>query len=308
MKQRILETAEPVFTAKNKSKRLQNPAGERQPMKAIDAKDLHHCYEYESGRTPPLDGVSLTIRRGEFAAILGHNGCGKSTLVKHFNVLIPVQQGELTVAGLNAKEKSNLRKIRKSCGMVFQNPDNQFVSSIIKEDIAFGLENYDTPQEKIPEITATVLRTVGMEGYENKSPHMLSGGQKQRIAIAGVLAVEPDIIIFDEATSMLDPEGRREVIETMKRLHDEEHKTVIMISHYVEEAVFADRVFLLNEGKIAAEGTPEEILTNPDLLLQAGLLPPFAVRVFYDLKNAGVILGRCPLTSTELAEEICRLK
>lgn len=271
------------------------------------AKGIHHSYEFEGSKNRSLDGVNLTIEQGEFVAIMGHNGCGKSTLVKHFNVLIPLQQGELAVAGMNAKSKTNTREIRRVCGMVFQNPENQFVSSVIKEDIAFGLENYDTPEEKIPEKTAAVLRIVGMEGYENKSPHMLSGGQKQRIAIAGVLAVEPEIIIFDEATAMLDPEGRQEIIETMKRLHEQENKTVIMISHYVEEAVFADRVCLIHDGIIIAEGAPREILTNPELLMQAGLFPPVAVRAYFDLKNAGVYLQKCPLTSEELVEEICRL-
>ncbi len=277
-------------------------------MNAIEAKEISHSYEYEGSKNLSLKGVSLTVELGEFIAILGHNGCGKSTLAKHLNALIPLQQGDLTVAGLDAKGKANIRRIRRACGMVFQNPDNQFVSSIIKEDIAFGLENYGTPEDQIPEITASVLEAVGMGGYENKSPHMLSGGQKQRIAIAGVLAVAPDILIFDEATAMLDPEGRQEVLYTMKSLRDENHKTIIMISHYVEEAVSADRVYLIHDGEIIAGGTPREILTNPELLMRAGLLPPFAVRVYYDLKLAGVRLEKCPLTNEELAEEICRLK
>lgn len=277
-------------------------------MKAIDAKEIYHSYEFEGSKNLSLDSVSLSVEQGEFVAILGHNGCGKSTLVKHFNALIPLQQGELTVEGLDARRRANVYKIRRECGMVFQNPDNQFVSSVIKEDIAFGLENYDMPEEEIPKKISEALRTVGMEGYENKSPHMLSGGQKQRIAIAGVLAVEPDIIVFDEATSMLDPEGRREVLATMKRLHEEEHKTIIMISHYVEEALFADRVCLIHNGIIIAEGTPRQILTDEGQLFLAGLLPPIAVRVYIDLKNAGVQLQNCPLTNEELVEEICRLK
>jgi len=277
-------------------------------MKAIEAKEIYYSYEFEGSKNLSLDGVSLCVEQGEFVAVLGHNGCGKSTLIKHFNALIPLQHGELTVAELDARNKANGYKIRKECGMVFQNPDNQFVSSVIKEDIAFGLENFDTPEEEIPKKIAEVLRIVGMEGYENKSPHMLSGGQKQRIAIAGVLAVEPDIMIFDEATSMLDPEGRREVLETMKRLHEEEHKTIIMISHYVEEALFADRVCLIHDGIIIADGNPRQILTDERQLFLAGLLPPIAVRVYIDLKNAGIQLQNCPLTNEELVEEICRLK
>lgn len=277
-------------------------------MNAIEAKEIFHSYEFDGSINRSLDGVSLTVKQGEFIAILGHNGCGKTTLVKHFNVLIPLQRGTLDVMALDAKNKAYVRKIRRGCGMVFQNPDNQFVSSVIQEDIAFGLENYDTPSEKIAEKVSVALSLVGMDGFENKSPHMLSGGQKQRIAIAGVLAVEPDIIIFDEATAMLDPEGRQEVLETMKRLHEEEHKTIIMISHYVEEAIFADRVFLIHDGKMLAEGTPREILTDPELLMQAGILPPIAVRTYIDLKKAGVYLQKCPLTDEELVEEICRLK
>ncbi len=275
-------------------------------MKAIEAKGINHSYEFEGSKKLSLNGVSLSVEQGEFVAILGHNGCGKSTLVKHLNALIPLQQGELTVAGLDAKSRANVYKVRRECGMVFQNPDNQFVSSVIKEDIAFGLENFDTPEEEIPKRIAEALRTVGMERYEN--PHMLSGGQKQRIAIAGVLAVEPDIIVFDEATSMLDPEGRREVLNTMKRLHEEEHKTIIMISHYVEEALFADRVCLIHNGIIIAVGTPRQILTDEGQLFLAGLLPPIAVRVYIDLKSAGVQLQNFPLTNEELVEEICRLK
>lgn len=277
-------------------------------MKAVEAKEILHSYESPGSQNRSLNGVNLSVDQGEFVAILGHNGCGKSTLVKHFNALIPLQQGDLTVAGLDAKSSVNVYKIRRDCGMVFQNPNNQFVSSVIKEDIAFGLENFGTPAEDIPGKIAGALKIVGMQGYDEKSPHMLSGGQKQRIAIAGVLAVEPDIIIFDEATSMLDPEGRREVLETMKRIHDEKNRTIIMISHYVEEAMFADKVCLMSNGKIIAEGTPREILTAPALMMQAGLLPPTAVRAYIDLKNAGVLLQDCPLTNEELVEEICRLK
>lgn len=277
-------------------------------MKAIEAKEIYHSYEFEGSKNFSLNGISLDISVGEFAAILGHNGCGKSTLVKHFNALIPLQQGKLSVAGFDVGCKANTRKIRRACSMVFQNPDNQFVSTIVKEDIAFGLKNYDTPYEKIPEITANVLKEVGLAGFEDRSPHMLSGGQKQRAAIAAVLAVDPDIIIFDEATAMLDPMGRREVLETMKHLHEEKQKTVIMISHYVEEAVFSDRIFLIHDGRIIADGTPREILTEPELLMRAGLLPPLAVRIYYELKMKGVVLERCPLTNEELAEEICLLK
>ncbi|MGE4354589.1 MAG: ATP-binding cassette domain-containing protein, partial [Oscillospiraceae bacterium] len=203
-------------------------------MDIVEVKNLAHAYDDVTGEKRALNGITLTIRRGELVAVLGHNGCGKSTLARHINALLPVQSGELTVAGLNAKNAVNLWKTRRACGMVFQNPDNQFVSSVVEEDIAFGLENYDTPENEISEKVKRALSLVGMAGYEKKSPQMLSGGQKQRIAIAGVLAVDPDIIIFDEATSMLDPEGRQEGLATIRRLHDEAHNTFIMMSHFID--------------------------------------------------------------------------
>lgn len=276
-------------------------------MDAVKAADIIYSYDGQAAEHRALDKITLTVRRGEFVALLGHNGSGKTTFAKHINVLLPLQSGELTVAGLNAAEEANIWAIRKACGMVFQNPDNQFVSSVVEEDIAFGLENYDTPVDEIPQNVKKALSLVGMEGYEKMSPHMLSGGQKQRVAIAGVFAVDPDIIIFDEATAMLDPNGRREVLDTARRLHDCAQKTVIMISHYVEEAVYADRVVLMHDGKILAEGPPREMLTDTDLMRRTGLLPAMPVRAYYDLKDAGIILPECPLTEEELVESLCRL-
>jgi len=276
-------------------------------MPVIDGKKISYSYAFDGSTGLAIDGVDITVGRGEFVAILGHNGCGKSTLVKHFNALLPLQQGELSVAGIDVREEEHIWLLRRCCGMVFQNPDNQFVSSVVEEDIAFGLENYEVPRHEIPPRVKNALRLVGMEGFAKRSPHMLSGGQKQRIALAGVLALEPDIIIFDEATAMLDPVGRREVLATMRRLHEEEHKTIIMISHYVEEAVWADRVYLIHDGKILASGTPRDMLTNEELMQRTGLIPPIAVRIYNDLKAAGIELPNCPLTSEELVEEICRL-
>ena len=274
-------------------------------MDAVCAEKLIHSYAFAGSKRRSLDGVSLTVKRGELVALLGRNGCGKTTLARHLNALIPVQSGELTVAGLDAKGSANLWKIRRACGMVFQNPDNQFVSSLVEEDIAFGLRNFGTPEKDIPEKVRRALESVGMGGFEKRSPQLLSGGQKQRIAIAGVLALEPDILIFDEATAMLDPEGRREVLDTIDRLHRQGH-TILMISHYIEEAVFSDRVLLIHDGRILAQGKPRETLTDPELLRQAGLTPPMPVRAYYDLKAAGIVLSRCPLTVEELGEELCR--
>ncbi|NLA27875.1 MAG: energy-coupling factor transporter ATPase [Firmicutes bacterium] len=276
-------------------------------MKAIEGKEISHSYAFEGSTELSLDNISIEIRSGELIAVLGHNGSGKSTLAKHFNALLPLQKGSLTVASMDAKDAANLWDIRRKCGMVFQNPDNQFVSSVVEEDIAFGLENYDTPLEQIPEKIGEALKIVGMTGFEEKSPHMLSGGQKQRIALAGVFAVDPDIIIFDEATTMLDPEGRQELLETIGRLHNNLRKTIILITHYMEEAVIADRIYLLKEGKVIACGAPREILADRALLARAGLLPPLPVRLYYDLKAEGIQLKRCPLTNEELVEEFEKL-
>ena len=263
-------------------------------------------YRYDPGERWALEKVAITIKKGEFAAILGCNGCGKSTLVKHLNALVPLQQGKLVVAEINLEEEKNIWELRRRCGMVFQNPDNQFVSSLVEEDIAFGLENYDTPTQKIPQKVHDALKMVGMCGFEKRAPHTLSGGQKQRVALAGVLAMEPDIIIFDEATSMLDPIGREEVLNSMKELK-KLGKTVIAITHYVEEAVLADNVIVMNQGRILACGTAREVLTDRCLMQEAGLIPPFPVRLYYDLWDKGICLEQCPLTNQELVEELCRL-
>jgi len=272
-------------------------------MSIICGENIYHSY----GLKYSLEDINLTVEPGEFLAILGHNGSGKSTLAKHFNVLLPLQEGNLHICGMDASATASILNIRRKCGMVFQNPDNQFVSSVVGEDIAFGLENYKTPFEEIPQKIDDALTLVGMRGFEKRCAHMLSGGQKQRIALAGVLAVSPDILIFDESTSMLDPHGRKEVIDTVIRLHKEKQKTIIFISHYVEEAVNADKICLIHNGKILSVGTPKEILTDTDLLAKTGLTPPMAVQVYFDLLANGIKLSECPITNAELVEAICQL-
>lgn len=281
--------------------------GRESAVSAVVGKDISFIYDSGEGGFPALKNVSFGIEKGAFIAILGANGSGKSTLVKHLNAILPLQEGALSVFHLDVSNEAHLWELRRLCGMVFQNPDNQFVSSVIEEDVAFGLRNYDTPEAEIPQRVRKALSLVGMSGFERRSPHTLSGGQKQRVAMAGVLAMEPEIIVFDEATSMLDPGGREEVLAYLQRIHSL-GKTVIMITHHVEEAVYADRVFLMQNGEILKSGTPREILTDVDLLAGAGLTPPFAVQVYYDLLSEGIPLCRCPLTNDELVEEICRSK
>lgn len=251
---------------------------------------------------PVFEQANIELKEGEWTAILGCNGCGKSTLVRLMNGLLPLQNGNLSVNGINAGNPANKWELCKICGMVFQNPDNQFVSSVLEEDIAFGLENAQVPEREVTSKVKAALELVGLEGYEKRSPSSLSGGQKQRAALAGVLALNPEILIFDEATSMLDPKGRREVLAEMKKLRDC-GKTVVMITHDVEEAVLADQVILMgcpngqkNPNTVLAQGSVREILTDSRLLIQAGIVPPMAVRMYEDLKLAGIELNRCPLT------------
>ena len=271
-------------------------------MKIIEGRKI--SYRYGSAQRRAIQDVDIKVNEGELIAVLGHNGCGKSTLIKHINALLIPQSGELTVAGITVGGKTDIWQLRRKAGMVFQNPDNQFVSSVVEDDVAFGPENYLVDRDEIPGIVSHSLARVDMQGYEKRAPHMLSGGQKQRVAIAGVLALDPDILMFDEATSMLDPEGRREVLKIIKELHEESKKTILMVTHYVEESIMADRIILMKEGKVIANGTPEEILTDEELLSQSDLLPPSACRIYYMLRKSGIDLGRCPLTEEELTELI----
>lgn len=270
---------------------------------AVKANNITFRY----GSKPALRDVTFSVEKGEFFAVLGANGSGKSTLARHLNGLLERETGSLSVWELDPSDPATLYELRRLCGMVFQNPENQFVSSVVEEDVAFGLRNYDTPEELIPQKVQAALALVGMEGSEKRMPHTLSGGQQQRVAMAGVLATEPELLVFDEATSMLDPEGRQEVLTHLKQLH-RMGKTVVMITHYVEEAVEADRILLLKNGGVLRCGTPRELLTDPALMQEAGLEPPMAVQLYYALKEKGQTLSRCPLTERELVEELCPSK
>ena len=280
----------------------------------IKGSRLGFSYFWDGESIPVFEQANIELKDGEWTAILGRNGCGKSTLVRLMNGLLPLQNGNLSVNGINAGNPANKWELCKICGMVFQNPDNQFVSSVLEEDIAFGLENAQVPEREVTSKVKAALELVGLEGYEKRSPSSLSGGQKQRAALAGVLALNPEILIFDEATSMLDPKGRREVLAEMKKLRDC-GKTVVMITHDVEEAVLADQVILMGRpngqkdpNTVIAQGSVREILTDSRLLIQAGIVPPMAVRMYEDLKLVGIELNRCPLTKEELAEALCRWK
>lgn len=275
-------------------------------MKAIQASGLKFSYTYDLDFNLALDDVNIDVEKGEFIAIIGSNGSGKSTLIKLLNGLLPLQAGELYVNGINLRDEKSIWQLRRQCTMVFQNPDNQFVSPIVYEDIAFGLRNYGALEEEVGSTIFQVLEIVGLKGYEKRFTYELSGGEKQRAAIAGALAVSPDIIIFDEATSMLDPKGREVVIRLIERLNREEKKTVIMVTHYVEEAVKANKVLLMHNGKAIAFGTPRDVLCDEILMLKAGLNPPMPVKAYYDLKKDGIELKKCPLTEEELVEAICR--
>ncbi len=276
-------------------------------MSAVIGKHISFQYDFHINKKPILNDISFEIKKGEFIVILGANGSGKSTLVKHFNAILPVQQGELSLFHIDVTNEEHIWKLRKMCGMVFQNPDNQFVSTIVEEDVAFGLRNYDIPEEEISKKVKNALSIVEMDGYQRRSPHTLSGGQKQRVAMAGILAMEPDIIIFDEATAMLDPRGREEVLTYLKKIH-KIGKTIIMITHYVEEAVDADCIWLMKEGVILKKGSPYDILTDVHLLTQAKLMPPLNVQIYYDLLENGIQLSHIPLTNEQLVEELCQLK
>ncbi len=272
-------------------------------MEQIVAKELKHTYKSDEEKLHvALDGVTLSVRKGSFVAVLGHNGSGKSTFAKHINVLLPVQEGELYVDEMDARVEENLWEIRRRAGMVFQNPDNQIVATIVEEDVAFGPENLGVPQPEIVERVQDSLRTVGMTGFEKRAPHMLSGGQKQRIAIAGVLAMHPDILVFDEPTAMLDPQGRGEVMATIRKLNKEQGKTIVFITHYMEEVAEADEVFVMQRGKLIAQGTPQEVFAQDAILKEAGLMPPLASQLYLDLKRDGMDLGECPVTLERAAQ------
>ena len=254
-----------------------------------------------------LIDVNMRVNRGEFIAVLGHNGSGKSTLAKHLNAILTPSSGHVIVAGLDTGAPDNLLKIRQKVGMVFQNPDNQLVATIVEEDVAFAPENLGVPPDEIRGRVDHALKAVGMYEYAGHAPHRLSGGQKQRVAIAGVLAMDPEIIVMDEPTAMLDPLGRREIMKTIKHLNREADMTVVLITHFMDEAVQADRVVIMNDGEIFLEGPPREVFTHVDTLKSIGLDVPQATELTDRLIRRGKALHRDILTAEECACEIERI-
>lgn len=275
----------------------------------IDVRNLtveYMAHEEQQTKTAVND-VSLSIEEGSFTAVIGRNGSGKSTLAKTMNALILPTEGKVFTAGFDTADPEHLWDIRQNAGMVFQNPDNQLVSAIVEDDVAFGPENIGVEAGAIRKRVDEALLSVDMYDYRKKAPHMLSGGQKQRIAIAGIIAMKPACIIFDEPTAMLDPKGRKDVLDIIHMLHDE-GITVVLITHFMEEAVQADNVVILDDGKIAAQGSPSEVFSMRDVIKRAGLEMPFAADVAQRLNERGIPVGEGILYMDELVEAICRLK
>lgn len=264
-------------------------------------------YTYDGGGPGEVEAlldVSVRVDAGEFVAIIGHNGSGKSTLAKHMNAILLPTRGDVHVLGMNTRDQSKLWNIRQAVGMVFQNPDNQIVATTVEEDVAFGPENLGIPPAEIRRRVDEALALVDMTGYEQAAPHQLSGGQKQRVAIAGVIAMRPRCIVLDEPTAMLDPVGRQEVLRTVRRLASEEGIAVMHITHFMSEAVLADRVIVMEDGRIALEGTPRQVFSKPDVLRGFQLDVPQATELAYELTKLGVDMPRVPLTVAELAADI----
>ena len=274
----------------------------------IETKDLTFTYPAPEGETnpPALNGVSVTIERGSFVVVLGHNGSGKSTLAKHMNAVLLPSGGAVYVEGMDTRDEACLLEIRRRVGMVFQNPDNQIVANVVEEDVAFGPENLGVPTAEIRRRVDDALAAVGMEKFACHAPHLLSGGQKQRVAIAGVIAMEPECIVLDEATAMLDPAGRREVLDTVHRLNREMGITVVLITHHMSEAEDADRVIVMNDGVVVMDGTPRQVFARVEELHGFGLAAPDTVELLYELGRAGLPVTLDSLTVDQCADTICR--
>ena len=280
----------------------------------INIKKLIHDYQKynEDGQVEStyraVDEVSLDVQPGQFIAILGHNGSGKSTLAKHLNAILLPTEGSVYVDGKDTRDEEKIREIRQTAGMVFQNPDNQIIGTVVDEDVAFGPENMGVPLEEIEKRVEEGLKTVEMWEYRSHSPNKLSGGQKQRVAIAGVVAMHPKCIVLDEPTAMLDPVGRREVIRAARKLNKEEHVTIILITHYMEEVTFADQVIVMDQGKVLMQGTPKEVFSRVEELKEHRLDVPQVTMLAHELRKSGLNIPEGILTREELIGELVKLK
>ena len=275
--------------------------------KIVEVNNVSFEYITEEDSFKAIDDLSLSITEGEFLVIIGHNGSGKSTLSKNLNAILMPTEGNILINGMDTREEKNLWDIRQTAGMVFQNPDNQIVATVVEEDVAFGPENLGLEPKEIRKRVNESLKSVGIYELKDRQPHLLSGGQKQRVAIAGIIAMKPKCIIFDEATAMLDPSGRKEVMSTIKRLNKEENISVIHITHFMEEAVDADRVIVMEKGRKVLEGTPKQVFSEVDMLKNIGLDVPYMTELSKELEKEGLSIGSDILTVDEMVMKLCQL-
>lgn len=276
----------------------------------IEFNSVRYAYKSSEGEDEQevINNINLSVKQGEFLAVLGHNGSGKSTLAKHINAMLIPTEGTVIVDGIDTKNPESLWDVRSTAGMVFQNPDNQIVATIVEEDVAFGPENLGVEPSEIRKIVDDSLKKVDMYEYRKHAPHLLSGGQKQRVAIAGVLAMKPKCIVFDEPTAMLDPKGRKEVMEQINELNSKYGITIVLITHYMDEAAQADRIVIIDDGKLVMEGTPRKIFSNVEKVKSLGLDVPQVTELAYELSKEGIHLKTDVLNVDEMVEALCQLK
>lgn len=274
----------------------------------IDVKNLIYEYKNVDSVRRAVNNINIQIQKGKFIVVLGHNGSGKSTFAKHLNAIFTPTSGTVLIDGLDTKDDNKVLEIRQKCGMVFQNPDNQIVATVVEDDVAFGPENMGVPSHEIRKRVDEALSVVRMSEFATKAPHLLSGGQKQKVAIAGIIAMKPDCIILDESTSMLDPRGRKEVMNTVKKLNKEENITLIHITHFMEEAVDADYIYVMEEGEVVLEGTPKEVFINIEKLQSLGLDVPPMTLLCSELKKHDINISQDILTVEEMIDSLCQLK
>lgn len=294
----------------NEINKIYNLNSSSEKVPEVISENLRYTYppDSEGNIKLAIDGVNITINKGEFVVVLGHNGSGKSTFAKHINALLIPTEGKISVSGYDTSKEENIWNVRSKAGMVFQNPDNQIVATIVEEDVAFGPENLGVEPKEIRRRVDESLKRVNMYDYKKHGPHLLSGGQKQRVAIAGILAMMPECIVLDEPTAMLDPSGRKEVINTIMDLNKNNGITIVYITHFMEEAVEADKIYVMDSGKVIVEGKPREVFQNVEIMKNLGLDVPQMTELAYELNKSGVNIKSDILTIDEMVRELCQLK